>query len=418
MASSASTLSIAGTTCPRCTDEATKTCGGCKNIRYCSIECQQADWPTHKVLCSTFKDFSDDKRPSPAMRRIVVFLPDEKKPRFMWAPAQRHFAGAAGFYQDISTSSVLADTKQLGGASHVYNNIWTGNVYTATADLCELSWRGPIFAYCGRLHGGDYEELEVTSVHDMDMRTYADLVAFLIDYHNDTKEHALRKGPKVMGVKVSCDGDRRFGAPQFQDVRVPRSHPIFYGNGSLSMISKSVQMPLTTWKYPDAQAPWRKDYEVGDVCNQHITFMHLSCDPNAEFDTLKNIGAFERLNPHRQNVLNEITPDRWSEYMSQWKAEKADATAAEASGKRAYTLAKAKTGLERMDYRRTTTAASRAPCSGATRLLCATWKPSSLLRRRRNRVMPYGTGRQRRADPDDGPHRIGFAYSVRSMSCV
>lgn len=47
-------------------------------------------------------------------------------------------------------------------------------------------------------------------------------------------------------------------------------------------------------------------------------------------------------------VLEEITPEKFSVYVLQWEAEKADAAGAEARGSHPYTLKKAKAGLERM----------------------------------------------------------------------
>lgn len=73
--------------CPRCPEVATKSCGTCKNISYCSLECQQADWPVHKSVCKIFQAFTTP-RPSANMRRVIVFLPENKKPQFMWAPAK------------------------------------------------------------------------------------------------------------------------------------------------------------------------------------------------------------------------------------------------------------------------------------------------------------------------------------------
>lgn len=55
-----------------------------------------------------------------------------------------------------------------------------------------------------------------------------------------------------------------------------------------------------------------------------------------------------RTRVHRIRVLQEITPEKFSEYRLQWEAEKADAVATEASGLPSYTPEKAKAGLERM----------------------------------------------------------------------
>ncbi len=45
-------IPICPLTCNYCNniEKKTKKCGGC-NQRYCSIECQQADWKEHKKIC-------------------------------------------------------------------------------------------------------------------------------------------------------------------------------------------------------------------------------------------------------------------------------------------------------------------------------------------------------------------------------
>ncbi len=42
--------------CVICNKEGAKLCQACHSAGYCSKECQKGDWPTHKLLCSKFKD--------------------------------------------------------------------------------------------------------------------------------------------------------------------------------------------------------------------------------------------------------------------------------------------------------------------------------------------------------------------------
>jgi hypothetical protein len=243
------------TQCPRCKDEGTKVCGGCRNIMYCSAECQQADWPTHKVLCSTFKDFT--QRPSTDKCRVVAFLPGEAKPRFMWATVVDK-----AYYLTIDASSLYPTAEDYEPKIRIFHNAWadtgldyelqlyfTGGAHeyypyrnkavsTATNDMSRFNFQGPLFAFCGRLGKflGDPEfEHDVVQAYDMDMLTYAHLVAYLAYYYNP--EFDAVKGPKVPCVKVACNGDREKGVPSHQAVLVPRSHPVFLGKGILSNIA-------------------------------------------------------------------------------------------------------------------------------------------------------------------------------------
>lgn len=74
--------------CGACTKPASKTCAGYHNMKHCSQACQMSDWKLHKTLCSQFKDFQDEHRPSPKHRRIIYFPHDENRPRFVWLKYQ------------------------------------------------------------------------------------------------------------------------------------------------------------------------------------------------------------------------------------------------------------------------------------------------------------------------------------------
>lgn len=75
--------------CVYCDNTATNTCGRCHDARYCSHTCQTKDWPHHKVICRQFVNFTDDKRPSPAHVRGLLFR--ERLPVFLQhAPSDIH----------------------------------------------------------------------------------------------------------------------------------------------------------------------------------------------------------------------------------------------------------------------------------------------------------------------------------------
>jgi hypothetical protein len=218
-------------TCPRCTEPATKQCGGCKSIAYCSLECQQADWPVHKNLCKSFKDFSGP-RPQPDMRRVVVFHPNEKKPRFMWASLTDDDWG-------WGTGRVCpADTLDYHSKDIVWRvretrkNIWTGQdlgyaiqvwfddnwcfnskdtnhaVLATTRGQDPLEWNGPIVVTCQSLAAGSIEYASFSlsrnsdEMLDMDLLAYSHLAGFLIDYSNDKPSHSFCKGRKVQCVEI------------------------------------------------------------------------------------------------------------------------------------------------------------------------------------------------------------------------
>jgi hypothetical protein len=70
--------------------------------------------------------------PGAGVRRIVVFLPDEKKPRFTWAPVSQSIAGVypenERYCEDIDMNDVtdLASEKHSLTAAYTCKNAWTG----------------------------------------------------------------------------------------------------------------------------------------------------------------------------------------------------------------------------------------------------------------------------------------------------
>jgi hypothetical protein len=256
--------------CPRCTEVATKLCGGCKEIGYCSLECQQADWPVQKNLCKSFQDFAGP-RPAPEMRRVVVFHPEEKKPRFMWAPLLHDEWGwGCGrvcpadlldyhsnniTWKALETRKNIWTGKDLGYAIQMwFDDNWCNNfsdtnyaVVATTQDQDPAKWSGPIVVTCQTLARGRIEfsgnSVRSNEMLDMDLLAYSHLAGFMVDFYNDSQSHSFRKGPKVQCVEMACgQGDNSTEVHSL--VHVPRSHPMFQGRGVLSEISK-VCFPLS-----------------------------------------------------------------------------------------------------------------------------------------------------------------------------
>lgn len=89
-----------------------RKCTRCKNIIYCSTDCQKADWKTHKLLCQTYSKFNFRTRPSP-FHLLAILLPEnDTKPKLIWINCPMFGEGN----RFGSRSYRLADTEPLLGA--------------------------------------------------------------------------------------------------------------------------------------------------------------------------------------------------------------------------------------------------------------------------------------------------------------
>lgn len=157
---------------------------------------------------------------------------------------------------------------------------------------------------------------------------------------------------EVNGVNFHCYGEVwSTKLPLVQAVKVSRGHAIFAPNAEISPFSRLIGMPLAVWKYPKKHYPGNRSN-----CHSNVgtTFMMLNCDPASDRfgwapphwqaaqvpsvlvvrtdgaslapKDVEWFGDFcsERLQPvfeaategrmTRQDALNSITPDRWSQY--------------------------------------------------------------------------------------------------------
>jgi hypothetical protein len=120
----------------RCDQTCTKKCAGCESSWYCSIKCQQADWPYHKATC---KEIQQDRIATKLYAQIaerlgkdVVNYPYEEFKRFFKGrPASKDHTMAdwmenwlEGWYTYDS------ERKQMLRSAFLANGLtWTSDVY-------------------------------------------------------------------------------------------------------------------------------------------------------------------------------------------------------------------------------------------------------------------------------------------------
>src|SRR5438046_1259916 len=84
--------------CAICNSPNSHSCASCRSAAYCSIECQQTDWPVHKTLCKTFKTFQSSTGTSSRSKLGLLLPVDSKMPRLVWIECElKEFEGAPPF---------------------------------------------------------------------------------------------------------------------------------------------------------------------------------------------------------------------------------------------------------------------------------------------------------------------------------
>ena len=215
-------------TCTICHSSTAKPCGRCHSARYCSLECQQTDWPSHSLLCSQYSTHTG--RPDPFYKRAILFPPNENKPQFIWvecktivsdedpdfpyefesSQVEDHLGGKVGQYYAVAEKrliqrNVLRDRDYANTLQVVWRETFgidgsqlNKSVVRATRDAAVMSWAGPIIAL--RMKGSG---LAPSHYMDIDMQDYRNVVDYLITYANESvKDEEL--GPdmnmKLRGV--------------------------------------------------------------------------------------------------------------------------------------------------------------------------------------------------------------------------
>jgi hypothetical protein len=282
------------TSCDICDSRVTTLCDRCDSISYCSVICQQEDWPTHKLLCGQYKNFL--QRPEPSYKRAIFFPPNEKIPKFVWIncvtqvddddddetwelPEVDDYLGPGKpRKQHLYIKRNARRNRNLDGTIHVLardsflsdGSILNQSVVNASNGTSGHDWRGEIIALKHR----PYDET-MSFYEDMTMSDFREVVDYFSIYANETlMEDIPGTSDTVKGVKITCEGDQLiFGADKYVSVNVPLDHPIFDNPLiNTSYLSKMLGLAVVAWKYPPHQS-WESN--IGNFDNPEATYLFL-----------------------------------------------------------------------------------------------------------------------------------------------
>jgi hypothetical protein len=287
--------------CPICSENGLRACSVCKVVSYCSIECQQTDWPVHRLLC---KFQTELQPPTERHRRGILFPVDLKSPQFVWVSCdlqQEEHGEPAWERSDVNPLLGSGDpfpqrflvqrnvlrSRDIGHTIEIVareaflidGSILNQSIVRTTNGAAAHSWKGLVLALRMKGLGRDPSHYD-----HMTMRDFRDVIDYFLAYGDETVgETDQTRRAKVKGVKISCEADQNvFGAEKYVSVQVPRDHPVFTKVTTPCGISALLGLPVLVKKYP-ADKAWAKNESISGIGynNQAATFLHLNTDPNS-----------------------------------------------------------------------------------------------------------------------------------------
>ncbi|KAF2771908.1 HSP70-domain-containing protein [Teratosphaeria nubilosa] len=147
------------------------------------------------------------------------------------APAGRGVGGMMCYVDDRLTSIAMAleeGTKQHPDIQHLFDKaiqpvfeVISAHPFTSAPLLDHKIYVCMDAEFAEKIASRNTAVDAVTAAHHEGVE--ACVAAFLVDYRDQSPSHAGRKGPKVCGVRVLCEGGG--GKGRLQSVQVPRFHP-------------------------------------------------------------------------------------------------------------------------------------------------------------------------------------------------
>lgn len=291
--------------CRMCSSKASKYCGTCKAMSYCSKSCEKADRPVHKLLCTP--------NPHPELwvdggERAcygILFPENEHAPRFVGFngrdPGSR-FQYMGSYYNhpfqqilDIQSEQTLTITgnslrsrtrwndkielhyNDFSPADRSRNNL---SIRTVTGGRTAQPWRGPLLAVKLPVVAPGKGFLYL----NMDMIDFRDVVDLLSTFPTmNINEKAIvpaLANAEVSAVRINCPGNRALGRAKFEAVRI-RADDVTWG-APVTSISQLIGFPLRVVRCAPPHDPAFDDPNH-DISNPAAVYLNLGIAPEADW---------------------------------------------------------------------------------------------------------------------------------------
>jgi len=274
-------------TCTICNKYPARACTACRLAAYCSLECQQTDWPLYKTVCNSFTSLPSG---ATALHRLgFLFLVTLRVSELIWIPCEEQIKDQFAKYEQPMASAFLDNDNSYVGSKVITKDQYLGfdhdhavvifyreaagfdgsksnNCIASTSrGLAATNWRGPI-VIMNQL-GTDPEQNFYQDVTAADLRVAFDFFVSYLNPPTTSFPPPQIPGNKVQGVKVNCQRDMDVDrVERFIPVSVPIDHPVFI-HGEGPQIPKLLGLELFVRKYPTpqsrkaAQASSRNNFE-------------------------------------------------------------------------------------------------------------------------------------------------------------
>lgn len=307
--------------CPLCGKPATKACGKCHAVGYCSTKCDNSDQGLHFLLCKDYISFNQNfLRPPSTIHSThvlgLLFPDDSNSPQLVWVKLWIASEKEKGQFETThlpklnqyfgNFDPVTSQVFEFGAGCLDHSlEIWRQEKNPATCQNqcveylltgCDASeWRKSVlvFSKFPDPHQNDKSLPLYQDVTLSDLRLALKFIASEVEIMDATAFNpflALDDFEWYHGVEICCQKDQDLlGYQQYRQVKVKKSHRVFK-KGAIPDVSKHLEFPLlvmnrlSSARWAGKSSPSNKTNNIKDEAHSMMISAYYDSKSWAEVD--------------------------------------------------------------------------------------------------------------------------------------